>query len=102
MKAKLLTIPELAIYFNVPRHRIYDLLRRGCPLPRFKIGYRWRIDMDKLRDWLCDEIENPNRKGNGTDAGGDSRKPGISSGWRNRRKQNRPIDPVLRRRQSLD
>jgi excisionase family DNA binding protein len=54
-----MTIPELAKYFGIPKKRVYEMLRREADagFPGFRVGSGWRIDLEQLREWMCEKIE---------------------------------------------
>jgi excisionase family DNA binding protein len=52
MSANLLTIPEVAAVFRVPRARAYELARLGTIPGVIRLGKQIRIDEGKLRAFL--------------------------------------------------
>ena len=50
-KLGLMTVAEAAEYLNVPRPTLYQHLREGH-IPGIQIGGRWRIEQDKLNDFI--------------------------------------------------
>ena len=53
---RLVTLQELAIYLNVPPTALYRRIKRS-QLPSFKVGRQWRLDLEKVQDWLIDGYE---------------------------------------------
>ncbi|MEM7387134.1 MAG: helix-turn-helix domain-containing protein, partial [Verrucomicrobiota bacterium] len=47
----LLTVAEAADYLNMPRPTLYQHLREG-QIPGIQIGGRWRIEVDKLNEFI--------------------------------------------------
>lgn len=62
-KLGLMTVAEAAEYLNVPRPTLYQHLREGH-IPGIQIGGRWRIEQDKLNDF----IGKAKRGGNSSDS----------------------------------
>ena len=50
-KLGLMTVAEAAEYLNVPRPTLYQHLREGH-IPGIQIGGRWRIEQEKLNDFI--------------------------------------------------
>lgn len=50
-KLGLMTVAEAAEYLNVPRPTLYQHLREGH-IPGIQIGGRWRIEQDKLNQFI--------------------------------------------------
>ena len=50
-KLGLMTVAEAAEYLNVPRPTLYQHLREGH-IPGIQIGGRWRIEQDKLNEFI--------------------------------------------------
>ena len=48
---KVLTVSELAEYFNVNSITIYRLLKTG-QLPAFRVGSEWRFTADAIAQWI--------------------------------------------------
>jgi excisionase family DNA binding protein len=57
--AKVMTVNEIAKYFGIPKKRVYEMLRREsvAGFPCFRVGRGWRVDMDQMRDWMCQQAE---------------------------------------------
>jgi excisionase family DNA binding protein len=53
-----MTAGELADYFGISKSRVYRMLRREADAPMFgfRVGKGWRIDLDQMRDWMCQQI----------------------------------------------
>ena len=51
MPEQLLTLEQVADYFNVDRFTIYRLLAQK-ELPAFKVGNQWRFKKKMIEDWL--------------------------------------------------
>jgi len=50
---RLVTLQELAIYLNVSPTALYRLIKWG-QLPGFKVGRQWRLELERVQDWLID------------------------------------------------
>ena len=59
MAARVLTVPELAKYFGIPKGRVYAMLRReaNSGFPGFRAGRGWRVDLEQMREWMCRQVE---------------------------------------------
>jgi excisionase family DNA binding protein len=57
-----MTVKEIAKYFGIPRKRVYEMLRREADagFPCFRVGRGWRVDLDQMREWMCQRIEEKN------------------------------------------
>ena len=53
---RLVTVKELAAYLNVSPTALYRLIR-SKQLPSVKVGRQWRIELEKVQDWLIDGYE---------------------------------------------
>jgi excisionase family DNA binding protein len=51
----LLTVPDVANWFQVSEAQVYDLLHRGA-IPAERVGREWRFSRDKLERWVLDAI----------------------------------------------
>jgi excisionase family DNA binding protein len=51
----LLTVPDVANWFQVSEAQIYDLLHRGA-IPGVQVDGVWRFSRDKLERWVLDAI----------------------------------------------
>jgi excisionase family DNA binding protein len=51
MPEQLLTLEQVADYFNVDRFTVYRLLAQK-ELPAFKVGNQWRFKKKMIEDWL--------------------------------------------------
>jgi excisionase family DNA binding protein len=62
LPAKVMTVKEIAKYFGIPRKRVYEMLRREADagFPCFRVGRGWRVDLDQMREWMCQRIEEKN------------------------------------------
>ena len=54
---RIMTVAEVAEYFNVGRPTIYRLARNG-KIPAFKIGTDWRFDRDAIEKLMIDRQVN--------------------------------------------
>ena len=54
---RIMTVAEVAEYFNVGRITIYRLARNG-KIPAFKIGTDWRFDRDAIEKLMIDRQVN--------------------------------------------
>jgi excisionase family DNA binding protein len=54
--ARLVTVKELGTYLNVSPAALYRLIR-AHQLPAVKVGRQWRIELEKVQDWLIDGYE---------------------------------------------
>jgi excisionase family DNA binding protein len=54
-----MTVNELAKYFGISKKRVYETLRREAVagFPCFRIGRGWRVDLEQMREWMCQRIE---------------------------------------------
>jgi len=50
---RIMTVAEVAEYFNVGRRTIYKMARKG-KIPAFKIGTDWRFDRDAIEKLVTD------------------------------------------------
>ena len=59
LAAKVMTVNEIATYFGIPKRRVYEMLRREAiaGFPCFRVGRGWRVDIDQMRDWMCQQAE---------------------------------------------
>jgi hypothetical protein len=57
--ARVLTIRELAKYFRISRRQACEMLRREVPFgfPCFRAGGKWCVDLDQMREWMCQRME---------------------------------------------
>jgi excisionase family DNA binding protein len=57
--AHVLTVPELAEYFGIPKGQVYAMLRREADsgFPGFRAGRGWRVDLEQMREWMCQQVE---------------------------------------------
>jgi excisionase family DNA binding protein len=53
---KLVTLQELAIYLNVSPTVLYRLIK-WRQLPSFKVGRQWRLELERVQDWLIDRYD---------------------------------------------
>jgi excisionase family DNA binding protein len=53
----ILTISELASYMNVPRRCLYRLITRYHSFPVFKKGRHWCVDVDAVREWILERLD---------------------------------------------
>jgi excisionase family DNA binding protein len=60
--ARVMTVGEIAQYFGIPKKRVYEMLRREADagFPCFRIGRGWRVDIEQMREWMCQRIEEQN------------------------------------------
>jgi excisionase family DNA binding protein len=49
-----MTLSELADYLDVPRNTLRRLIEAESPdrFPATKIGRKWRVDVEEVREWL--------------------------------------------------
>jgi excisionase family DNA binding protein len=54
-----MTIRDLSTFLGIPRKRVYEILRRGAEtgLQSFRVGRGWRVDLDQLRLWMTEQID---------------------------------------------
>ena len=54
-----MTVSELAKYFGIPKGRVYAILRREAEsgFPGFRAGRGWRVDLEQMREWMCQRVE---------------------------------------------
>jgi hypothetical protein len=59
MAARVLTVSDLAKYFGTSKKRACEMLRRegAAGFPCFQVGGGWCVDLDEMRDWICQQIE---------------------------------------------
>ena len=59
LAANVMTVNEIATYFGIPKRRVYEMLRREAVagFPCFRVGRGWRVDIDQMRDWMCQQAE---------------------------------------------
>jgi excisionase family DNA binding protein len=55
-RVRILTVSELSKYLNVHKTTIYRALRKG-KLPGFRVGSDWRFDVDAIKQWQRDQME---------------------------------------------
>jgi excisionase family DNA binding protein len=62
VRVRLVTVAELADYFGVSERKVRTLLHRnvGRGFPAFKVGNSWRIDFDRMPDWILDQLDTAN------------------------------------------
>lgn len=53
---EILTVDETADYLKVPVRQIYMLVKLD-DFPAFKVGKHWRIQKDKLDEWIERQIK---------------------------------------------
>ena len=51
--ADFLTIKEVCVLLRLGERTVYDLCRQGKLVGAAKIGGQWRVDRQKLLDWLA-------------------------------------------------
>jgi excisionase family DNA binding protein len=55
---RILTIAELAEYLRVSEARLYELLKgEAAGFPAFRVGRGWRVNLDEMRDWMCQQLD---------------------------------------------
>ena len=49
----------LAKYFGISKERVCEMLRRELPsgFPCFQANGLWWVDLDELREWMCQRLE---------------------------------------------
>jgi excisionase family DNA binding protein len=52
LRFHLMTVPEAAIALNLPKQRVYELLRLGL-LPGVRFGRQLRIERTALQAWIA-------------------------------------------------
>ena len=73
--ADFLTIKEVCVLLRLGERTVYDLCRQGKLVGAAKIGGQWRVDRQKLLDWMAagaeaqDEGETPTDNNEGADRG---------------------------------
>ena len=65
MPEQLLTLEQVAEYFNVDKFTVYRLLS-DKDLPAFKVGNQWRFKRKMIENWLA-KNSNANRKNSARD-----------------------------------
>jgi excisionase family DNA binding protein len=58
MLTRVMTAAELAEYFGIPKARVYRMLKSEAEakLFGFRVGGAWRIDLDQMREWICQKV----------------------------------------------
>lgn len=51
MPSTILTVPEVCEYLRVSQVTLYRLLRRK-DIPAFRIGKKWRFNLEDLERWI--------------------------------------------------
>ena len=59
MSGRIMTVAELSDYFGIPKERVNQMLTRevGAGFPGFRVGGEWRVDLEQMREWMCERIE---------------------------------------------
>jgi excisionase family DNA binding protein len=47
-----MTLTELAQYLDVPRTRLYKVIKREECFPAFKVGRKWCANVEQVREWM--------------------------------------------------
>ncbi|MGE5443629.1 MAG: helix-turn-helix domain-containing protein [Ignavibacteriales bacterium] len=51
MDREIMTVKELADYFQIDEHSVYRMARKGA-IPAFKIGSQWRFKKSEIDKWI--------------------------------------------------
>jgi len=51
MPVRILTVPEVCNYLRISQVTVYRLLRRK-DIPAFRIGKKWRFNLEDLERWI--------------------------------------------------
>ena len=56
----LVTVEELGAYLSVPPSALHRLIE-SRQLPSIKVGRHWRMELERVQDWLIDSFERRRR-----------------------------------------